>query len=78
MPTRGHKDYRCDICIIFIYNVFQLPEGTPPPALCRLARPARWRFETILLRMLHTGYIYIFVKKRGEFDVSSLHREKAK
>jgi hypothetical protein len=48
------------IFFTYTYNVFQLPEGTPPP-MCRLARPARWRFETILLGMLYIGYTDTFL-----------------
>ncbi len=50
----------------FKNNVFKLPEETPPPPLCRLARPARWGFATILLGILYMYRIHSFYLKDGK------------
>jgi hypothetical protein len=42
----NEKNFHLSEGPFIFYNVFQLPTGNPsPPPLCRLARPARWRFE---------------------------------
>jgi hypothetical protein len=62
--------------VIYLYNVFQLPTGTPLP-LCRLARPARWRFETVLLGILYVEYRHFFLKQNGSIiQHMSIAREK--
>ncbi len=50
----------------FFYNVFQLPNRTPPPPLCELAGSAGWGFEYMLYywawqgtNVLHIRQLYV-------------------
>jgi hypothetical protein len=44
----------------FFYNVFQLPNRTPPPPLCELAGPAGWGFEYMLYYWAWQGTNVLF------------------